>query len=1102
MSFRILAVVVLLWTGWSTALSQGVTTGSVAGTITGQEAEDPASKNPRPLKGATVKVVSPTTGAVYGAVTREGGKFTIRGIRPGVYTLTVSFVGFETTQRPNVRVEAGETYAVSLSLAASAAKKEAVTVTAESDKIFDPSKTGSSSMISEQAITAAPTINRSISDMARMNPYTSQTETAGSDGLQGLSIMGVNSRFNNFQIDGAVSNDLFALGQAGTAGSQANSNFVSLDAIERLSVNVSPYDVRQNGFTGGLVNAITRGGTNEYKGSVFFFGRNQDLVGNSPDVYQRPFETFHDYQFGGRLGGPIIKDKLLFHVTMEGRLRSTPIEVSVNDPNALNNFPVPTQVLDQIIEITKSQYGYDPGTYDPFNARNNTINTIARIDWNIDEQNKLQLRHNFTYGIQDRNLTRSAQTFSLSSRNNTFTSINNQTVLQWNAILGEGMANELRVSFTKTNDDRVLDTEPFPEVRIQVGSGQNVILGPERNSQANALDQTLLSLTDDLTIFADDHTVTFGTHNEYSHFNNLFIADYYGAYQFPSVEAYADSTANIYNVSYANLDVTGTPQPRAAWSMLQVGLYAMDEWQVSPQLRLTGGIRVDVPIFLTDPYYNPVFAERFPGRSTSEVPQATLLWSPRLGFNYDISGDRTIQIRGGTGIFTGRVAAVWLSNQYSNTGVDLFRAQLGVNNSQTLIIDPTTGQPVKWDLTVPPPNPTTPGYPGEPINTAAINITDQNFRMPQVWRSTLAADFRLMKGLSLTLEGMYGAFLNQVDYANINLNRSNRSWTVDNNTVVGVSPVDGRPLYSGTVPDSMVAPEFTQVLLMRSRSAGHQYSVSAQIELDANNDIVPGLSSMFAYTYGRTQDLNSSVSATASSQWQFNDAIDPNNVTVGRSNFDQLHRFVLNASYRITWAKDVATTIGVFYSGQSGRPYSVSYIQDYNGDNATGGNDLLYIPRREDYNTKVVIVPPTGTDLRTPEQVWEQLMALIDANPILKQYQGSILPRNELREPWRNQVDVRFTQKLPAFSDHTIEFTWDIQNILNLFNSEWGLVRYVNFQSYNLFGLGTVGGSPFDEQGRLRMTYTEPTTNGQSGVYITDNFFSRWRMQLGLRYNF
>jgi outer membrane receptor protein involved in Fe transport len=1047
-----------------------------------------------------VKATHLSTGSVYGGYSQEAGRFTLRGLRPGRYDVVVSFVGYQRTTISDVNVIEGESSTLSIALSAIGADKAAVTVIGES--ALDRSRMGSSSTIDEALITSSPTINRSISDMARFNPYTTQTETAGSDGLQGVSILGVNSRFNNFQIDGAVSNDLFAIGSAGTAGSQANSNFISLDAIERLKVSVSPYDVRQNGFTGGLINAITRGGTNSYTGSFFLYGRNQDLVGLSPDALRQPFVDFTDFQFGGRVGGPIIQDKLLFHITSEVRLRSVPLEVAINDPNALNNFPIPRQTFDEVIRISREQYGYDPGSYDTYNVRNNTFNIIARIDWNLDDQNKFQFRYNFTNAIQDRNLVRNSQDFSLSSRVNAFTSLNNQAVAQWNAIIGAGAANEMRLSFTQTNDDRVLDSKPYPEVRIQVGSGQEIIFGPERNSQANALDQTLISLTDDFTMFEGQHTITIGTHNELSRFNNLFIPDFYAQYQFPSVEAYADSTANSYQVRYANVAVTGTNQPRALWWMLQAGLYVMDEWQVNDRLRFSGGLRLDVPIYLTQPYENPVFAERFPGRSTSEVPQASLLWAPRLGFNYDLSGDRTLQIRGGTGVFSGRVAGVWLSNQYSNTGVDLFNAQLGFFNSQTIITDPATGQPIKWSLSIPPPTPGDPGYPGAPINTSAVNITDKNFRLPQVWRSTLAMDYEVTKGLRITVEGMYGKFFNQVDYANLNLKRSQRRWVINGDTIVGVSPLDGRPLYAGTAPDSLVAREFTQVILMRSRDAGYQWSFSTQVDLDAANNLIPGLAASFSYTMLRSEDINSGSNSTASSLWQFTDVVDPNDVRSARSNFDVPHRFLTNLSYTWKWTDDISTTIGLFFSSQTGRTYSVSYIQDYNGDNASGGNDLPYIPRPEDYNTRVVIVPPQGTDLRTADQVWAQLMAFIDANPVLKEYQGSILPRNALREPWRNQLDLRLTQKLPAFSGHRLELTWDVQNLLNFLDADWGLVRYVNFQSYNLFGLGLVNNSPFDDQGRLRMTFSEPVTNGQPGMYVTDNFYSRWRMQLGIRYTF
>ncbi|MDZ4746305.1 MAG: carboxypeptidase regulatory-like domain-containing protein [bacterium] len=1079
---------------FSTLHAQGVTTGSISGTVRAN------SSSGNTLGSTTVRAVQQGTGAVYGAITKPNGRYSIRGMRPGLYDISASFIGYESKKVTGVVVEVGEIGTLNFILKdKEGTLSKEVVVTAEGNPLFDKTRTGSGSTIDNATITSAPTINRSLSDMARLNPYTNQTQTAGSDGTQGVSIMGMNSRFNNFQIDGAVANDVFALGAAGTAGSLANANVLSLDAIERLRVNVSPYDVRQSGFTGGLVNVITRGGTNATHGSMFFYGRNQDLVGLSPDANRRPFDRFSDISFGGRIGGAILPSELFYHVTAEARLRSTPVDVGLNDPFALNNFPVAPSTLDKVIQVAHDRYGYDAGTYEPYVAQNNSYNVIARLDWSISETSKLQLRHNFTHAIQDRNVFRDATRFSLSSQANMFRSINNQTVVQLNSILGESLANELRVSFTSTIDERLLSTDPFPEVRIVVGANQNVSLGPERSSQANGLDQYLIALTDDITHVAGDHTLTFGTHNEFSRFNNLFIQDYYGSYQFSSVEAFADSTPNFYRVSYANPAVVGSdPTPRAAWSMLQLGVYAMDEWEVTPELRLTGGVRLDAPIFLTTPYENPVFAARFPGLSTSKVPSvgSSLLVAPRIGFNWDVSGDRTLVLRGGTGLFTGRIAAVWLSNQYSNTGMDIFRAQLGANNSQAVISDTLTGLPVQFDLTDPrAPRPGDSDYPGRRTNTALINITDENFRIPQVWRSTLGTDILITKGLTLTLEGMYGRFLNQVASSNINLKRSGMS----------VSPLDGRPLYAGESVDSLVAPEFTQVLVLKSRSEGYQYSASAQLNLEATNDYLPGIALALSYSMLRAEDLSSGQSATALSGWQNTDAIDPNNLTSARSNFDLPHRVTVNGSYTIQWTKGISTTLGLFYAGSSGRPFSMSYIQDYNGDNAVGGNDLIYVPKREDFNTRIVIVDPTGTDLRTSEQVWEQVMAFVEGNDVLKQYQGKILPRNAVREPWVNQLDFKVSQLLPSFVDnHNITVSLDVQNVLNLLNSDWGLQRYVNFQSYNAFGLvnDTETRKPFDKQGRLRMTYSEPVTNGRPGIYFTDNFYSRWRMQLGIRYSF
>lgn len=1094
------------------ALSQGVTTGGLTGTVRSN-----ASGDNRYLVGASVRCVHEPTGAVYGAVVRSNGQYSIKGMRSGgPYTVTVTYVGFDKFQSRDVFISVGEMQTLNIVMRESSTKAQEVVVTAQADNVFDKSKTGIGSVISGEMISVAPTINRSISDMARMNPYANQTQTAGSDGLQGLSVAGVNSRFNNFQVDGAVANDLFALSNAGTAGGQANANMISLDAIEELRVNVSPFDVRQGGFTGGLINAITRGGTNRFKGSVFVFGRNQDFVGLSPDANRLPFDQFSDYQFGGRIGGPIVQNVLLFHITAEMRQRRTPIEVGLNDPRALNSFPASPFVLQDIDSVARTRWGYDAGGFDRFAARNNTLNVTARLDWNLSEEHKVQFRHNFTRALQDRNVFRDARRFSMASNGNEFTSINNQSVLQLNSILGESLSNEFRVSFTSTSDERVLTTRPFPEVRVQVASGINVSLGPERSSQANALDQQQLALTNDFTMFLGDHTVTIGTHNELSWFNNLFIQDFFGSYQFASVEDFRLGTPNHYRVSYANTDVTGGEmRPRPQWRLFQLGGYVNDEWKVLPNLRITAGFRIDVPLFPDTTYANPTFAAAFPGRNTQELPNGALLYSPRLGFNYDPFDDKSVQIRGGSGLFTGRVAAVWVSNQYANTGMDVYRVEIGTNNGNAPILSPN-GEPWVVDLNAErAPRPGDSLFPGGRIGTSAINITDRNFRLPQVWRSSLGADFKLANGLTFTIEGMYGAFLNTVDYQDLNLRQSGRTWFIPRiengqqviDTVIGRSPVDGRPLYAtGTAttrPDSLVSRNFTQVLLLRSRNEGYQYSASAQLNLDARNPWLPGMSAFVSYTFGRTYDLNAATAATATSQYSSTDAIDPNNTTLGRSNFDVPHRVLVSASYRKEWSRGIATTIGLFYSGNSGRPFSLSYIGDLNGDNVVGSNDLIYVPRREDFGTKIIIPEPTGNDLRTSAQVWEQIMGLVESTPVLREYQGRILPRNALREPWVNQLDLRITQSLPSLIDgHSFDLTLDVQNVFNLINSAWGLQRYVNFQSFDIFQLVSVGGSPFDDQGRMRMTYTEPTTNGQPGIFFTDNFFSRWRMQLGVRYTF
>jgi hypothetical protein len=1101
--------------------AQGVTTGSMTGRVT-----DKSDK--KPLIGATVKAVHIPTGTTYGTVTKREGRFSIKGMRVGgPYTVTISYVGYNKSVQEGITVELGDDAEVNAQLTEQKSQTQEVIVVAEKDRLLNSNRNGAGSTITEDEITTAPTINRSLSDVARVNPYANQTSAfGGDDGLQGISIGGQNSRFNNVQIDGAVANDQFGLGQAGTAGSQANANFVSLDAIQELQVNVSPYDIRQSGFTGGLVNAITRSGTNTTKGSAFVFGRNADFVGRSPDVSRRKFADFSDYQFGGRIGGALITNKLFYHVTLESRVRNRPLELGLNDPSALNNFPISKSAIDEISEIARSRYGYDAGSSDQFLSRNNTYNLIARVDWNIDESNKFQIRHNYTNAFQDRNVQRTPRIFSLSSQLNEFRSINNSTVLQLNSTIGSSFSNEARLALTFTNDRRDLMAGNFPQVTVLMGSNESVVLGPERSSQANALDQTQIAFTNDATFYLDDHTLTLGTHNEYNHFNNLFIQDYMGSYTFRDAEAFRNGTPTFYRLSYANLDVTGgNPLPRAKWSMMQTGYYLMDEWRASSKLKITMGLRVDIPIFLSTPYDNPLFNNRFDslssvinnlpedkrsqypdfpqGLSTSRLPRPQYLVSPRIGFNYDVFGDRSLQLRGGTGMFTGRVAAVWLSNQFSNTGVDIFRVEAGTNTTsqQAGFITGTDGNPLVVNLD--PNNPLKPGmglFGGANQNTSVINVLDPNFKNPQVWRSTLAMDVRIDKGINFTVEGIYGKQYNQVEYRNLN-NRPSSG--------LSFSPVDGRQLYARNPSgagrtDSNNVRDFLQVIYLTNRSEGDQYSGMVQLSINERNEYIPGLIANFAYTYSRANDFADGTNAVALSNWQSTDAINPNRLSLASSSFDVRNRFNMNLSYRLKWDSfselNTTTTFGLFFTANSGRPYSFVYAGDLNGDGQTN-NDLIYLPKREDLNTKVVVYNTApNTDLRTPDQIWNSLMSLIESNPILQKYQGQVLPRNSLREPWIYQLDLRIAQMIPFNKTQNIEISLDVQNVLNLLNSDWGLQQFVTGQSFALLGFD--GTNTFDSQGRMRINYSAPLRNNRPGIYETDNFFSRWRMQLGMRFNF
>jgi hypothetical protein len=1040
-------------------LAQGVTTATIIGSVMDTKGQA--------LPGANVIAVHVPSGTTFGAASRSDGNFVIPNVRVGgPYTISVTFVGYKKEGRENIFLALAEVRRLDFKLVEEAVEVGAVQVVAERSQVFSEARTGASTNVSTEQIQSLPTIQRSIQDFARLSPQIVGTNIGQSENTGGSRIGGKNARYNNIQVDGAILNDVFGLPESGTPGGQANSQPISLDAIQEFQVSIAPYDVRQGGFTGGLINAITRSGTNQYHGSVYSFGRNQELVGGIPGATggSKTYLTdFRDLQGGLRFAGPLIQNKLFFFVSGELRRRDDPRDVGFRGSNSPVIFNVPESDMVNIANITKNQYGYDPGTFGKYTGNTEDNKIFARLDYNASSRHRLTLRHNFVDATFDRGVTRDNQSYSLTSQEFVFDNVQHSSVAELTSTFGNNLANEARLSYTRVRDKRTGTSDPFPQVRITVAPSSNVFFGIERSSQANRLDQDIVEFTDNFTYFAKNHTFTLGTHNEFFAFENLFVQDFYGNYEFANIDSFRIGRPSRYRYSYLNPN-NPNAQLTAKWDAYQLGFYAQDEWKARSNLNITLGVRVDVPIFADKPARNRTVEASFFNLRTDLIPDKNLLWSPRAGFNWDVSNNRTTQIRGGIGVFSGRSPGVWLSNQYSNTGLDFLRIDVSTR-PPNFVADPFKQ-----------PRPGQPGVNLSPVATTVINVTDPNFKFPQVFRANVAADRQLPFGLAGTLELIYTENINDILYQ-------------DRNIAQATTPLfafDGRPLFSRRVNST----NFTNVLVLKNTNKGSQYFATAQLQKLLGQGILRDLFGMVAYTYGRARDVNSGTSSVAFSNWQNNLVPgDPNNPPLTTSNWEIRHRIVGSLSYRFSVVQKFGTTVSLFYEGRSGRPFSYTYNGDANSDGSSL-NDLVYVPK--DAND-IILEPNSASDTRTPADIWAELDAFIKADEALNGQRGKIFTRNSAREPWVNQLDLRIAQAIPTISSHNVELTLDILNVLNLVNSDWGKQEYAPFPGYQLLAFRRYDTAT----GKLVARFTKPVTK-----FNTDNLLSRWAAQLGIRYSF
>lgn len=1083
-----LLLVLFVLGGVLSSFGQGLTTSAMNGKVTDDQ--------DNPLVGANVIAVHVPSGTKYGAISDFDGYYRLSNMRPGgPYTITITYVGFKDYQQDNISLSLGASKRISVTLVESASALEEVVITAQTNSVFDSKKTGSETTVSQRNINNLPAASRSIADFVRITPEAQLTE--GDDGFS-ISIGGQNNRYNAIYIDGAINNDVFGLAGSGTNGGQTGVNPFSVDAIESFQVNVAPFDVRQSGFSGGSISAITRSGNNDWEGSAYTFFRNESLAGKTPDALLNDgdeaerLDEFSSLTYGARLGGAIIKDKLFFFVNYERQ------EDEIPQPFVFSNYRGRSSLdeINALRNFLSSTYGYDTGGFEN-NTRTLESNKItAKIDWNINDNNKLSFRHGL---VEAENLeARDSNESSIGFINGSefFVSTTNSSALEWNSNFSDKVSNKMVIGYTSVRDDRDPSGNPFPTVEIQDGNG-TIEFGSEPFSTANLLDQDVFTFNNNVEIFSGRHTFTVGTNIEHTKVKNLFFAFNYGAYTFEDQfddqgnllssgvnQFLTGENADIYERGYSLLAGGGPGDEStgaAEFSLTQLAFYAQDNFQIADNFSFTYGIRVDIPYF-EDGNVNEDFNTRtirlleragkdLQGARVGLGINPTAHLSPRLGFNWDVKDNSKTQVRGGLGIFTSRIPLVWPGGTYNNNGVT------GGFNFETgsVAFEPNIA------------NQFADPAPGSGSVGGNIDLFEPDFKLPQVMKYNIGIDQKLgVWGLIATGEFLYTDVITDVKYENLNLR----------GPVGNLNGADNRPFYDRR---DEIDDTYNRIILGTNTSEGHSYNATFRLTKPYSN----GFQGDIAYTYGRSFKLFDGTSSQNSSQWRNRQTVNGKNADffdAPESDFSLGHRIISNMSYELTWNDNIKTTFGIFYEGAQGPP--VSYIYNEGRDllnDDSRDNALIYIPAEASEITFVPLTDSDGNVIATPEQQWEQFNEFIEGNDYLSERRGQYAERNGDRLQWSHILDFKllqdFSVKLGS-KKHTFQASLDIFNFTNLINSEWGVRRFTRFNEVPL--LTTVTGGPDP-------SFTFDASRFEDGVdQIDDNGIasSRWQMQVGLRYIF
>jgi hypothetical protein len=1057
------------------AYSQGVTTSSMNGKVSDSQSES--------LPGALVVAIHMPSGTRYSSVSNNEGRYFIPGMRiGGPYTIEVSFIGYMNSSIKDVYLSLGIASNVNIVLEYSDSILDEVIV--ESSYQFSSDRTGASTSITNQNLNKLPTISRNINDFTRLTPQASGNSFAGQDG-----------RLNNITVDGSYFNNSFGLGSGSNPGGRTGVSPISLDAIEQISVNVAPYDVRQGNFVGAGINTVTKSGTNDLSASLYGFSRNNNLVGTKAGDKEFNPGQFDYKQYGFRLGGPIVKNKLFFFTSFEDERNVSPgtdFRANNGGENVEGNVTrVLASDLNELSSFLRNTYGYETGPYQGYDHTTSATKFLGKLDWNINDNNKFSIRYTHLDSNTDV-LASGSSSLGFGGRNFNLNALNFQNtnyiinenirsvVGELNTRFTDKITNNFIIGYTFQDESRGSRGDFFPMVDILKDGATYTTFGFEPFTPNNELRYKTFQIQNNLQIFRNKSTWTFGGSYEKYQSENVFFPGSQSAYVFNSLEdfyasANGDQNINLrrFQVRYNN--IPGQDKPIQPLSVDYFGLYGQNELAVTDNFSTTFGLRIDLPIFgetgLRNTEVENMNFVDINGNSTKyrtdKLPNSSLLWSPRVGFNWDVNGDKTLQLRGGSGIFTGRPAYVWISNQIGNNGILTGFERL--DNTRTRPFSPNPDEYKPQNVN------------GQPAPNYELALTETTFKFPQVWRTNLAVDKKIFGGIIGTAEFIYSKDVNGVSYHNANLLTANGNF----------SGPDPRERWVGGNSATRINQKIDNAVTLGNQAIGSSYVASFSLEKPFTN----GLYAKAAYSYGVTKNTVDAGSIAFGS-WNNNQhSNNPNNPGLGYSTNSMGHRVFTAISYTKDFFSFGNTSFGLFWEGRTLGNFSYVYGGDFNGDGGTS-NDLIYIHKNKD-EMKFQQFTSSGKTFTPQEQAdaWE---SFILQDKYLSKNRGTVAERGASFLPMVFRADFNITQQLFANirgKRNTLEFRADFLNIGNLLNNNWGIGKFATAPS-PLVPAGVANGEPIF---RLRNFGNQLITESfQPSVGVNDV----WRAQFGLRYSF